>query len=161
MRMFARFSRAFWRSCEPSGSSASWPEIASNRSSSSLRLSCTNSFIVQTFIASSIRFDRDRRGLHADGLKAGVEVAASLATGTKRRSAGQPALVASNRPTAFHGRRKTARRARDGGSKKPTDGGEGRRQPTRWRPNGPAPRGRRSEPAIDRASCYRSLSAIC
>jgi hypothetical protein len=43
---------------------------------------------------SSLRFDRDRRGLHADAFTAGGAVAASLATGTKRRSAGNRHLRA-------------------------------------------------------------------
>jgi hypothetical protein len=67
-------------------------------------------------LGSSIRIVRDRRGLPADGLEAGVEVAASLATGTKWRSVGQPTLAAQNRTTALHGRREPTCGAKTGGS---------------------------------------------
>jgi hypothetical protein len=62
-------------------------------------------------MVSSIRFDRDRRGLHADGPSDDLEVAASLATETKRRSACPQALAVMSRRLARHGRMKTARRA--------------------------------------------------
>jgi hypothetical protein len=79
-----------------------------------LRVSCDNSAIVQYFILSSIGFDRDSRGLHADRFTAGVEAPASLGTGTKRRSAGVPALAGMSLPAAFFWTQKTRARMRRG-----------------------------------------------
>jgi hypothetical protein len=60
--------------------------IRAAKSQSSIRVICISSNIVSTCIIFSIKFDRDNRGLLTEA-HAPEEAAASLATGTKRRSA--------------------------------------------------------------------------
>jgi hypothetical protein len=84
--MLRRLMCAFTQASEASEKSGRAFVIRAAKSQSSIRVICISSNIVSTRIIFSIKFDRDNRGLLTEA-SAKEEAAASLANGTKRRSA--------------------------------------------------------------------------
>jgi hypothetical protein len=102
-RILRRLISAAVRAGDASGNPGRMFVIRARRSQSSIFDMRISSIIVSTLIVSSTFSDRANRGLLVEA-PATEEAAASLATGTKRRSA--LALAAMSRRTALKGRNK-------------------------------------------------------